>query len=98
MQPVTKQDRQRERAPLEWKTEATFTRGRVIAQIQVADGQRGKLYSVRFGRENPKSPERLTPFLEPKDIDQLRFVTEQADAYLKEMAVDALCDRFRKAR
>lgn len=98
MRAVTRQDRDRERKPLEWSTEATFIEGRVIAQIQVAEGQRGKLYSVRFGRENPKSPERLTPFLEPRDFGALRVVVDKADEFLKELLTGALKERFSRDR
>lgn len=85
---------QRQRRPLEWRTDQRFTEGRVVAQVQTAEGHHGQLYSVRFGRENQRSKDQLTPFLEARDLDALRVVLDQVDDYLREQKTRQVTERF----
>lgn len=82
------------RKPLVWELAETFTEGRVIGQVQCADGNRGKLYSVRFGRENHRDADRPVPFLEPRDIAALRLVVDQVDDYLRGVRTEQVKSRF----
>lgn len=79
---------------LQWEADQEFTEGRVIGQVQRADGARGRLYSVRFGRDNPRFPNALTPYLEARDLPALRLVLDQVDDYLREQKTDQLRERF----
>lgn len=82
------------RKPLVWELAETFTEGRVIGQVQCAEGHRGKLYSVRFGRENHRDADRPVPFLEPRDIPALRLVLDQVDDYLRGVRTEEVKSRF----
>lgn len=73
----------RQRRPLEWRMDERFSEGRVVAQVQTAEGHHGQLYSVRFGRENQRSKDQMTPFLEARDLEALRVVVDQVDDYLR---------------
>jgi hypothetical protein len=79
---------------LQWSAERDFREGRVIAQVQTATGYHGRLFSVRFGRENPRIPESLTPYLEARDLAALRAVVDEVEGYFLEQQTAQLRERF----
>lgn len=86
-------DKQR-KGGLRWEPDSVFQEGRVIGQVQTAEGNHGRLYSVRLGRENPRTPEALTPYLEARDLAAVRIVIDQIEDYLREKKTAQLRDRF----
>lgn len=79
---------------LRWEADQVFREGRVMGQVQTADGYHGRMFSVRFGRENPRMPDSLTPYLEARDIPSLRVVLDQVDDYFRDKKAEQLRDRF----
>lgn len=73
----------RSRPPLEWKTEKVFQQDRVVLVLQRGQGEDGySRRSFRLGRESRDNPDKPFPFLDPRDVGQVRELLNSLDAYL----------------
>ncbi len=68
-----------------WEEMESFREGRVAASLQRAEGDRGPLYSVRFGKDNPRSPSGMSSFIDPRDLGELRVLVDQIEDYMADM-------------
>lgn len=72
-----------ERAPLEWRTEQTFQCERIVLVLQKADlAEGGQRRSFRLGKESRDNPDKPFPFMDPRDIAQVRVVLSELEDYL----------------
>jgi hypothetical protein len=77
MSPLPRNDK-----TLNWEEEEAFWSGHVELSVTSAVSESGnKIYSMMFGRTG-KTGERVSGFLRPQDINDIRATCDQAEAWL----------------
>lgn len=81
------------RGPLQWKTERTFQKGRIVLVLQSAELDRGgKRWSFRVGKESQDNPDKPFPFMDPRDMGAVQEVLAEMEAHLATVRASGLED------